>query len=132
MKKKPANRPLIKDQKHYKKIGKLKKSIADKIGKETADIYIDENHLKHIFNDHKDELEKIGLTPLMFVDLVANNFNRIYKAKRNALFLVIWNGKAKVTIIELNFALQKSFYEVKTATVMRKDFFDKKILLWKK
>ncbi|MCL2413950.1 MAG: hypothetical protein FWC94_01690 [Bacteroidales bacterium] len=132
MKKTPTNRPRIEDQKHYKKIGKLKKTIADQIGRETADIYVCESHLKHIFNRHEAELASVGLTPQMFVDLVVINFNRIYKGVGNSLLLVLWNGKPKTTAIEMNYALQKGFYEIKTATVMRKDFFDKKTLLWKK
>ena len=93
MKKKTVNRPQIEDQRHYKKIGKLKKSIADQIHKPSANIYVDDNHIKHIFNRHKDELEKIGFTPMMFVNAVVSNFNRIYKGHGNALQLVVWNGK---------------------------------------
>ncbi|MCL2413376.1 MAG: hypothetical protein FWC98_04470 [Bacteroidales bacterium] len=132
MKKKTKNHPQIEDQRHYKKIGKLKKSIADQIGRETADIYVCENHLKHIFNRHEAELASVGLTPQMFVDLVVNNFNRIYKGDRNAVLLVLWNGRPKATVIEMNYALQRGFYEIKTATIMRKDFFENKILLWRK
>jgi len=132
MKKKTANRPQIEDQTHYTKIGKLKKSIADQISRETADIYVCENHLKHILNRHKSELESVGLTPQMFVDLVVINFNRIYKGVGNSLLLVLWNGRPKSTAIEMNYALQKGFYEIKTATVMRKDFFKNKKMLWEK
>jgi len=132
MKKKTANRPQIEDQTHYKKIGKLKKSIADQISRETADIYVCENHLKHILNRHEVELASIGLTPQMFVDLVVKNFNRIYKGDRTAILLVLWNGKPKATVIEMNYALQKGFYEIKTATIMRKEFFKNKKMLWEK
>jgi len=113
MKKRTTNHPRIEDQKHYKKIGRLRKPIAEAIGKVPADIYIDDNHIKHIFEQHKNELTKLGLTPLMFVDLVIDKFNRIYKQdSRQSFFLVHWNCLPKVTVIELNFALKIGFYEV--------------------
>jgi len=132
MKKKPANRPQIEDQKHYKKIGKLQKSIANKIHKPSANIYVDDNHIKHIFNRHKEELEKIGLAPMMFVNAVVSNFNRIYKGHGNALQLVVWNGSANVAIVEISSALEKDFYEVKTAFVRKKRRFVRDVLLWEK
>jgi len=64
--------------------------------------------------------------------LVVKGFNQIYKAKRQALYLVMQNGKLNVVVIEMNYALKKGFYEVKTATVIRKDFFNSKELLWEK
>jgi len=131
-KKPPVKTATIKEQMHYEKVGRLRKPVADAIGRDAADIYISENHLKHIFNRHRIEIAELGFTPKSFVDLVATNFNCIYKADREALFLVIQNGKSKVVVIEMNFALQKGFYEVITATVMSKSFFDKKKLLWAK
>ena len=122
----------IKEQKQYEKVGRLRKPVADAIGRRPADIYIDQNHLRHIFNRHKDDLAELGLTPILFVNLVVSGFNRIYKAKRQALYLIIQNGNPKVVVIEMNYAFKKGFYEVKTATVMRGDFFDGKELLWEK
>ena len=115
-----------------RKVGRLRKPVADAIGREAADIYIDQNHLRHIFNKHQEDLAQLGLTPKMFVDLVVKGFNQIYKAKRQALYLVMQNGKLNVVVIEMNYALKKGFYEVKTATVIRKDFFNSKELLWEK
>lgn|GEM_PF-957003 len=132
MTKKSTTQPRIENQAHYHKIGRLRKPIADEIGKPTADIYIDDNHLKHIFFRHKDELAKIGLTPKMFVDIVINNFNRIYKSNQDSLFLVKWNGMPKVAAIELNFAFKREFYEIKTAFVKTKHTFKNLKLLWKK
>ncbi|MCL2681942.1 MAG: hypothetical protein FWE63_00485 [Bacteroidales bacterium] len=132
MKKKTTTQPRIEDQAHYYKVGRLRKSVAEQIRRVAADIYISENYLKHIFNRHKKELEGIGITPKVFVDLVVSNFNRIYKGTGRSILLVLWNGKPKVVAVELNFALKKEFYEVKTATVMRKEFFNDRNLLWKK
>jgi len=133
MKHKAPNRPRIEDQKQYKKIGRLRKPIADIIGEPAADVYIDDNHLKHIFFEHKNELAKVGLTPLMFVDLVVNNFNRVYKSNnKRSLLLVQWNGTPKVTAIELNLAFKDVFYEINTAFIKRKETFKNLKLLWKK
>ena len=132
MKKTSTQTPTIQAQRHYTKVGSLRKSVATQIKRKPADIYISENHLKHIFIRHKSEMEKIGLTPQMFVDLVLNGFNRIYRGKDEALLLVLWNGKPKVTIIELNLAFEKTSYEVITATIMRKEYLDDRELLWKK
>jgi len=122
----------IETQKQYEKVGRLRKPVAEAIGRKAADIYIDQNHLRHIFNKHMDDLAQLGLTPKIFVDLVVAGFNRIYKAKRQSLYLVMQNGKLNVVVIEMNFAFKKGFYEVKTATVMRNDFFNNKELLWEK
>jgi hypothetical protein len=130
--KKKTSLPRIEDQAHYRKVGRLRKPVADEIGKPAANIYVDENHLKHIFINHKNELAQIGFTPIMFLDTVLNNFNRIYKGNRNALILVKWNGTPKVAVIELNLALRKGFYEVLTAYVRAKGSFKNAQLLWEK
>lgn len=122
----------IEEQKQYKKVGRLRAPIAAAIGKKTADIYLNEKQLKHIFYRHAEDLAYFGLTPKLFVDLVVKGFNRIYKGSGRSLLLVLWNGKPQVVAIELNFALKKEFYEVKTASVYRKEFFDNKQLLWSK
>ncbi len=122
----------IEHQSHYQKIGRLRKPIADHIGRKPADIYIDENHLKHIFSRHKEDLAKIGLTPQMFIDLVVNNFNRIYKGSGQSILLVEWSGAPKIVAIELNLAFRKGFYEVKTAFMKPKNKFKQEYLLWEK
>ncbi|MCL2416847.1 MAG: hypothetical protein FWD02_02805 [Bacteroidales bacterium] len=132
-KKTTAGSSRIEYQRQYRKIGRLRSPIARAIGKTPADIYIDDSHIKHIFNRHKDELAKLGLTPLMFVDLVIDKFNRIYKQEgRQSFFLVHWNCVPKVTVIELNFAFKAGFYEIKTAFTRDKKYFKNENLLWKK
>ncbi|GHU85399.1 hypothetical protein FACS1894153_0540 [Bacteroidia bacterium] len=124
MKKVKKNSPD--NQPHYTKVGRLRKPVADAIHRKAANIYLDENHLKHIFNRHEKDLANLGLTPSMFVELVTTNFNRIYEGSGNSLLLVKWNGMPKVIAIELNFALKEEFYEVKTGLVMEKYKFNKK------
>ena len=124
--------PRIEDQGHYHKIGRLRKPIAEHIRRKSADIYIDDNHLKHIFAHHKDELAMVGQTPRMFVDLVVNHSNRIYLSNKDSLYLVRWNCVPKVAVIELNLAFKNGFYEVKTAFIKSKHTFKNLKLLWKK
>jgi len=132
MKNTPTNRPRIEDQKHYKKIGRLSLAIAKAIRRKSADIYIDENHIKHIEINHSKELNSIGFDAETFVCLVVENFNQIRIGKNESLLLVIYNGKPKVTAIELNYVLKTKFYEVKTATIMSKKRLKSKVILWEK
>jgi hypothetical protein len=120
--------------KHYTKVGRLKTTIAKSIHRKSADIYISENHLQHIYKRHSAELDALGLTNIEFVRLIINGFNQIREGKNEALLLVIYNSEsnAKVVVIELNLALKKKFYEVKTATAYRKENINKKTLLWQK
>jgi len=122
----------IEEQSQYKKVGRLRKPVAVAIGLPPANIYLYEKQLKHIFHRHEKDLAYFGLTPKIFVDLVVGGFNRIYKGSGSSILLVLWNGKPKVVAIELNFALKKNFYEVKTASVYRKEFFCNKQQLWEK
>ena len=74
----------------------------------------------------------MGYTPFDFVKEVVKGFNRIYQGSGNSILLVKWNGAAKVAAIELNFAFQKEFYEVKTAQIRDKGNLKDEKLLWKK
>ncbi|MDR0691582.1 MAG: hypothetical protein LBF69_00925 [Prevotellaceae bacterium] len=115
---------------NYTKVGRLSLPVAKTIRRKAADIYIDDNHLRHIFMRHDKELRALGFDALTFVKLVVNNYNRIYKGASTSLLLVIYNGKPKVTAIELNLVLKQGFYEVKTATIVRKTFLKEEKLLW--
>lgn len=122
---------MIEKQSQYKKVGRLKMSVAKSIRRKSADIYIDKNHIKHIEKTHGKELGYIGLDAYSFVKLVVVSFNQIRKGSGDSLLLVIYNGKPKVVAIELNFVLKKGFYEVKTATIINKNRLEKKELLLK-
>ncbi|MDR1739399.1 MAG: hypothetical protein LBR45_01405 [Bacteroidales bacterium] len=122
----------IQDQKHIYKIGRLNQPIAKIIHRKAADIYITQNCIKHIFIKHAQQLDSIGYTPLEFVEMLIKNYNRIYKGTGNSLLLTKWNGLPEIVAIELNFALKKEFYEVKTAFIKRKGDFKEADLLWQK
>jgi hypothetical protein len=128
----PTNTSRIEEQAHAKKLGRLSQSIAKTIHRKSADIYITDNYIKHIFNRHIDELQAVGYTPLDFAREVISGFNRIYKGTGDSILLVKWNGTPKVAAIELNFAFQKEFYEVKTAQIRAKEKMKNLELLWLK
>jgi len=132
MKKTPTTSPKIEDQRHVQKLGRLSQSIAKAIRKKSADIYITENYIKHIFNNHIEQLRAIGYTPFDFVKEVVNGFNRIYQGSGDSILLVKWNGAAKVAAIQLNLAFRQEFYEVKTAQIRAKGGLKDEKLLWKK
>jgi hypothetical protein len=115
---------------NYAKVGRLSQPVAKIIRRKAADIYIDDNHLRHIELKHGKELAAIGFDAMTFVRLVVKSYNRIYKGTGNSLQLVIYNGKPKVTAIELNLVLKNGFYEVKTATTMKKSYLKEDNLLW--
>jgi len=131
-KKTPTNCSRIEDQAHAQKLGRLSRSIAKAIRRESADIYITENYIKHIFNRHIEELRAVGYTPLDFAKEVVAGFNRVYKGAGDSILLVKWNGTPKVAAIELNLAFRKEFYEVKTAQIRAKVKMKSLELLWQK
>ena len=128
----PTKHPRIEDQAHAQKLGRLSQSVAKAIRRESADIYITENYIKHIFNRHIEELRAVGYTPLDFAKEVVAGFNRIYKGTEFSILLVKWNGTQKVAAIELNLAFKHNFYEVKTAQMRAKENMKNLELLWQK
>ncbi|MDR0667607.1 MAG: hypothetical protein LBF90_03190 [Prevotellaceae bacterium] len=115
---------------NYTEVGRLTAPIAKEIHRKAAYIYINRNYLRHIENDHPKELNALGIDAITLVRLVVNQYNRIYKGSGDSLLLVVYNGRPKAAAIELNWALKDEFYEVKTATIMKKDFLERKTLLW--
>ncbi|MDR1951635.1 MAG: hypothetical protein LBP96_05340 [Bacteroidales bacterium] len=132
MKKIPTQKTKIQDQPHAKKVGRLTQPVANAIRRKAADVYITDNYIKHIFIGHENDLGAVGLTPLQFVEIVANGYNRVYKGSGQSLLLVKWNGNPKVAAIEMNLAFKKEFYEIKTAQIREKRRFKVENLLWKK
>ena len=122
----------IEEQPHYIKVGRLRKPIADKIQRKAANIFVSENHLRHIALEHGAQLAAMGLTPISLIGFVLGGFNRVYKGTGRSLLLVVYGEKAKLIAIELNFALKKEFYEVKTAFVASLRYLSDDKLLWQK
>jgi hypothetical protein len=118
---------------NYIKVGRISMSVSKKANIMSADICIDSNHIIHIGNEHKKELQQLGITALDFVKIIATSFNRIYQDKKTkALYLVLYTDKksAKSAVIELNFAGKLRWWEIKTATPIRIAFFETKNLIY--
>ena len=134
---KKATTPTKKDKDllfGYIKLGRLKKQIADKIGRKPADIYIEYNYLRHIENGKYFALEDLKMNALKYVQKIVANFSEIRKGIGEALLLVATieeNNKKNVAIIELQLVAKSSMYIVKTA-MPRKKFKESEIILWEK
>lgn len=115
-----------------KRIGRLKQPIARALHKKSGDICITNDHLVHISNVHRKELEQLGMSALDYVQFVANNFNQIRQGSEDSLLLVVYNKKLSHTAaIALNYSLKKEFWEVKTAQPRRISEIERKKLLWR-
>ena len=111
-------------------VGELEKTIAKEISVLPGKIELNERAYNHILEDHRKELERVGMTPISFVQFVMQNFNEIRKGRTNELFLVVKNGLSKIAVIRMNY--ETKVYRIGTATVIRNSFINKKDLLWKK
>lgn len=114
------------------KVGRINMTIARQAHIKAADIVIDQNHLIHIEDKHKTQLQPLGLNAFDYIKIVLTDFTEIREAERNAVLMVKQNqGRPKDTvIIELTLNNKLHLWEVRTAEPRRK-VSDKK-LLWKK
>lgn len=108
--------------------------VANKAHVKSADIMIDESHLKHIQNKHNKELKKLGIDAVNFVKTIVSNFNEIREAPDNALDLVLENstGKMYVAVVTLNYNFSRKFWEIKTAIPIRTAVVKSRKLIWKR
>ena len=113
------------------KVGRLKMTIARKINKKCADIYLTPNYLKHIERRHKTELEKVGLSAVDFVKAVVKGYNQIRKGSGDSILLVIFNGDLNYTA-GIDLCLSGDHWEVKTAEPRKTEDIIKRKLLWEK
>ena len=113
------------------KVGRLKMTVARKINKKCADIYLTPNYLKHIERRHKTELEKVGFSAIDFVKAVVKGYNQIRKGSGDSILLVIYNGDLHYTA-GIDLCLLGSHWEVKTAEPRKTADILKRKLLWEK
>ena len=123
----------------YIKVGNISTQVAAQAFQQShtklqsGDIFITMNQLKHIKNEHGEQLENLGMMPLDYVKFVCQNFNQIRKAQKDSILLVVSNKFLnKTAIIDLNFALnrEKGFWEIKTAEPRRNSSVKNKALIW--
>ena len=114
------------------KVGRITMTIARQAHIKAADIVVDRNHLIHIENEHKTQLQPLGLNAFDYIKIVLTQFTEIREAERNAVLMVKQNqDRPKDTvIIELTLNSKLHLWEVRTAEPRRK-VSDKK-LLWRK
>ncbi len=113
------------------KVGRINMTVARKIKRKCADIYLKPNYLKHIERRHKKELESLGLTAIDFVRMVAKQYNQIREGTGDSLLLVIFNGELNHTA-GIDLCLSGNFWEVKTAEPRKTEDIIKRKLLWEK
>lgn len=120
----PNNEPI--------KIGRLRMPIAKAIGRKSADIYVMQNYLQHINNEHP-EFKKLGLTAFLYIKSITDNFNQIHKGSGTSLLLVVFNGdKNPVVAVDMNYSIKRGAWEVKTAQIRREKDIKKSEMLWEK
>lgn len=113
------------------KVGRLKLTVARKINRKCADIYLTPNYLKHIERRHKTELEKVGLSAIDFVKAVVKGYNQIRAGSGDSILLVIFNGDLNYTA-GIDLCLSGDYWEVKTAEPRKTKDIVKRKLLWEK
>lgn len=119
--------------KPYIKVGRIKYSVANKSHLKCADIYVSKNYLRHIAIGHKTELERVGISALDFIKLVANNYNQIRKGSGDSYMLVIYHKNENIhytACISINFSLENEFWEVKTAQPRDTKDIEKRERIW--
>lgn len=118
-------------------VGEIGKEIGEIIRRESAPVRLragnDNFGKKHIEKRHGKEIRDAGYASVEdFVREVGSNFNAIYKGRGRGLALVEKSGKSKLLYVELEPAQDGSFYDVKSAMVVRRNFLKNKELLWER
>lgn len=115
------------------KVGRLNARIAKTIGVPCADIFLSDNHKRHILNTHKVEMEQLGIGVLHYVIGIVGGFNQIRKGSGNSLLLVVFIKEASshaVAAIDLCYQPKQDVWEIKTAEPRNTADVLKRKLLW--
>ena len=124
---------MNKIRKPYIKVGRLKASVAQKAHLKCADIYVSENQIKHIENQHCVELEQLGLSAEVYLKTIISNFNEIREGANGSILLVIFekdNEFHNTAALTLNYSIEEGFWEVKTAQPRNTKNLLKKKKIW--
>lgn len=103
------------------KVGRIRLSVAKQARIEAADIVIDLQHIVHIGNEHKKELEALNILPEDYVSIIASNFSEIRRGKGSSILLVRVNEDRDddALAMELTYNDITKYWEVKTAQPRR-------------
>lgn len=113
----------------YEWVGRIRKGVADEAGIKFADVFIDESHLEHIKEKHQSELKALGISARFLVEIVLDNYNRIYQGSGKSILWVCFDEKVKshlTAALTLNYIVKKGFGEVRTAQPRSSDNLKKK------
>ncbi len=107
--------------------GIIGEDVAQSINKPSAPIRLEQGDgkygLVHIENDKLNRIKKAGYPDVAaFVEDVAKNYNQIWEQPNGRLMLVKRNGKAKLSIVELQQHEDGTYYGVTTAFIDTIDY----------
>lgn len=97
-----------------------------------ADIVIDPNHIRHIDNEHKAELEALHISALLYVKTIANFFTEIRQRPRNAVLLVMENDSRPDDTLTAELTLNERTQQWEVRTAQPRSDVEKDKLLWRK
>jgi hypothetical protein len=121
---------VLKDS-NFQKVGRINKRVADKAHIKCADVYIHENGIKHIILRHSKELNQLGMTPLLYVKMIMQNYCEIRVGSNGTLLLIVDGKDIKhTTAIELKYVRKFQFWEVRTAQPRSVKDIEKREKLW--
>ena len=118
--------------KPFIKIGRIGMTIARQAHIKAADIVIDPNHIRHIENDHKTELETLHISALTYVKTIANFFTEIRQRPRNAVLLVLENDDRADDTLTAELTLNEKTHQWEVRTAQPRSDVEKDKLLWRK
>ena len=122
---------FIENSKGNVDFGEITSTIAKKIKRQAGKIRVTEEGLSHV-KKHSDEIKEKGHKSIItFIEDVTSSFDKIYQ-DRGALLLVRSKNPSEMAVIRLEPFEESDFYIVKTALVVRNDFFKKRKPLWEK
>lgn len=127
---------FVRNSKGELSFGEISQEIADQIKRQSAPIMLSEGDSKygekHIESRRGKEIRDFGYSSARnMVEDVVQNYNEIYKESGGKLVLVKRNGKDKIAVVKLTPTEKGDVYSITTSAIVRKDYTNKKELLWK-
>lgn len=119
----------------YKRVGRIKMTVAHKAKIKAGDIVVHPNYIRHIELAHAEELESLGISAVDYISIIANNFTQIRKGSGDSILLVVKNNhKNDVLALQLTPLIDdkgKELWEIHTSQPRNK-FSQNQTVLWEK
>lgn len=118
-------------------LGQIGPEVAGSIGRQSGPIRMRlgdlSSGLTHIVSRHDAQIKSLGFANAVdFVSNIAKNFNAIYKREGRAIDLVLDDGGKGLLIVQLEPSTDGDFYDVRTATPIRSNQYQRKTPLWER